>query len=85
MIKNSIMLNMTKLINWKRIAIVFFVAVGVSTVVDRVWEWAFPNSSSHWDTTTVVAVVIVFIVIMWGRRGKGIFCKEEKNKEGGVK
>ena len=67
-------------ISWKRIAVVFFVALGVSMGVDRFWEWAFPNSSGRWDTTVVIAVIIAYIVIMWGRRGKGFFCKEDKDK-----
>ena len=61
---------MNKILSWKRIVVVFFVALGVSMSVDWFWEWAFPNSSSRWDTTIVVAVILVYIVIMWGRRCK---------------
>jgi len=52
------------------------IALVVSVGVDRFWEWAFPNSSSRWDTTTVIAVILAYVVIMWGRRGKGIWCKD---------
>ncbi len=59
---------------------VFFVAVGVSTVVDRFWEWAFPNSSSRWDTSVVIAVILAYIVIVWGRRGKNSDCCKDDAK-----
>jgi len=61
---------MTKITNWKRIVVVFFVALVVSVGVDWFWEWSFPNSSPRWDTAVVTAMILTYIVIAWGRRRK---------------
>jgi len=72
---------MNKTNYWKRIAVVFFVALVISVGVDRFWEWQFPNSSGRWDTTVVIAVILAYVVITWGRRGKFDCCKDDKKGE----
>lgn len=75
---------MNKINFWKRIVVVFFVALGVSVVVDRFWEWAFPNSSGRWDTTIIIAVILVFIALTRGRHGKNADCCKDDNSTSGL-